>query len=117
MKWLWHLPFRKRASDETGAMEPYPARQLRLIILDGIVLVVGILGPLSALPQVLKILVLQNATGVSVISWGLGALFDIPWILYGIVHKERPIVIAYTLWFFMNIAVTIGALMYGAGAF
>ncbi|RJR14119.1 hypothetical protein C4585_00795 [Candidatus Parcubacteria bacterium] len=115
MKWLSHLYFRKRISADT--LEPFPAKDLRLIILDEIVLVVGVIGPLTTIPQILKIFILQDATGVSTLSWGLSALFDIPWIMYGIVHKERPITIAYTLWLIMNLAVFVGALVYGAGAF
>lgn len=115
MKWLSHLYFRKRISDDN--LEPFPAKELRFIVLDEIVLVVGVIGPLTTIPQILKIFLIQDATGVSTMAWGLSALFDIPWILYGLAHKERPITIAYIMWFVMNILVFIGALTYGAGAF
>ncbi len=100
-----------------GDLEPFPARTAWKRLLDRVVLAVGIIGPLTSIPQILKIYVLQDATGVSVISWGTWALLDIPWIIYGIVHRERPIVVTYCLWLFVNTMVFAGAVMYGAGPF
>lgn len=98
-------------------MEPYPSRKVMTRFLDQIVLTVGVVGPLTSVPQLLKIYWLQDATGVSTMAWLLPAIFDIPWIVYGIVHKERPIIVAYSLWFIVNFSVAVGAVMYGAGIF
>ena len=114
MKGLHHLHLRKRISK---GLEPFPARTSWKRQLDRLVLAVGVIGPAASIPQVLKIYVTQNAGGISVISWGALAILDIPWILYGLVHNERPIVMTYSLWFIINILVTIGATMYGAGLF
>lgn len=67
------------------------------------------------IPQIVKIFAYQDAAGVSVISWATFAVFDIPWILYGLSHNDRPILITYTLWLIMNSIVVVGALMYGNG--
>ncbi len=83
-----------------------------MYILDRVIYVVGIVGPLFTIPQLIKIYYFQSASGVSVISWGAYALFDIPWILYGILHKERPITLTYILWFFFNALVFVGAILY-----
>lgn len=114
MRGLHHLHVRKR---KTHNLEPFPARSSFLRTLDKVVLVIGIIGPLTAIPQIVKIYTTQDATGVSVIAWAVPALFNIPWIMYGFLHKERPIVISYTLWFVMSSLVVIGALKYGAGLF
>lgn len=86
-------------------------------LLDKVVLTVGVIGPLMTIPQILKIYILQDATGVSVLSWGAYALLDIPWILYGLLHGVRPILVTYSLWVIMNCLVVSGALMYGAGLY
>ncbi|MDO8514373.1 MAG: PQ-loop domain-containing transporter [bacterium] len=112
MKGLHHLHLRKRIS---RGLEPFPARTLWKRSLDKVVLGVGIIGPLASIPQVLKIYLVQDATGLSGISWGIWALLDIPWIIYGLVHRERPIIVAYSLWFTVNSLVFIGAMMYGGG--
>ena len=108
-----HPHIRKRSR----GLEPYPARTFWLRILDTVVMTVGILGPVFTLPQIFKIYVGHNASGISVVTWGAYVLFNIPWILYGYVHKERPLAITYALWFFVNLSVFIGALLYGGGFF
>ncbi len=64
-------------------------------------------------PQIVLIYGTHDAAGVSVLSWAAYALLDVPWIVYGIVHKERLIACTYILWFLANTAVALGALVYG----
>ena len=82
-------------------------------MLDVIIYAVGIIGPLLTLPQLVEIYIVHNAAGVSALTWGGYTLLDIPWILYGLAHRERPITITYTLWLAFNGAVFVGALLYG----
>ena len=107
---LHHLHIRKRLSK---SLEPYPARSGWKRLLDKAVYGVGILGPVMTIPQIALIYVGRDATGVAPESWFMWAIFDIPWILYGFAHKERPIVVTYTLWMLANLAVGIGAILYG----
>ena len=81
--------------------------------MDDAVYLAGIVGPAMSLPQLIVIYVGQDATGIAPLSWFSWAVLDIPWILYGIAHKERPIIICYTLWFIINILVGVGAIVYG----
>ncbi len=111
MSGLNHLHLRKRSA----ALEPYPARAKWKRFLDHLVLVVGVLGPAASLPQLVKIYSLHNATGLSALTWGIWALMDTPWIIYGFVHRERPIVYTYLLWFSINTLTCIGAVIYGDG--
>ena len=104
---------RKRVSSRN--LEPYPARSPGLRFLDTVVIAAGIIGPLSTIPQILKIYLLKNATGVSAFSWGMWALLDIPWIMYGIMHRDRAIRTTYFMWFLANGVVFVGALLYGDG--
>jgi len=53
----------------------------------------SVIGPFSAIPQVVEIWLGKNATGVSVTSWLLYIVLAIIWLFYGIVHKEKPIII------------------------
>lgn len=105
-----HLHLRKRLSK---GLEPFPARSRALRMLDRTVFAVGALGPLFTIPQVYKIYATQSANDLSPISWAAWALFDIPWILYGLAHREKPIVSTYILWFVCNGMVFIGAILYG----
>jgi uncharacterized protein with PQ loop repeat len=114
MKGLYHLHLRARGARET---EPYPARKVSLWVLDIIVLTAGVIGPLMTIPQILKIIVLHNAAGISTLTWGMYALLDIPWIVYGIAHASRPILLTYILWFLVNTFVAVEAILFGAGLF
>jgi len=109
-KAMLHLHLHKRMKRAT---EPYPAQSSLKGLLDTVVYAAGIIGPIMALPQVLLVYVGQDATGLSPITWFGWAVLDIPWIIYGLVHKERPIMITYTLWMVINLSVAIGAVIYG----
>ncbi len=82
------------------------------IFLNKIIYLVGILGPIMTLPQVLKIFLDKNAAGVSAISWGFYFLFSGIWLMYGIVNKEKPIIVTYSFWVLFDLLVFIGALIY-----
>jgi uncharacterized protein with PQ loop repeat len=107
---LQHLHARKRGGKD---LEPYPARTRWKRSLDRVIYAVGVIGPVMTLPQIVLIYAGRNATGVSALSFFAMALLDIPWILYGAVHGERPIMMTYTLWLLCNFAIAAGALMYG----
>lgn len=92
--------------------EPYPSARFWIYIVDKLVLSAGILGPIFTIPQILNIYISHDAGGVSPISWGAYMFLNIPWILYGLVHRERPIVITFSLWLFVNFTVFMGALIY-----
>jgi len=93
--------------------EPYPHPDNLKRFIDKAILFVCIAGPLMTIPQVFKIWILRNATGVSAISWGAYLVFAFFWLMYGILHKEKPIIINSSLWIILEALVVIGTLMYG----
>lgn len=110
MSGLHHRHLRKRIYVN---LEKYPHPDFFKRALDVMVYVVGFLGPAFTIPQIWGIYAGANASGVSALTWGAYALFDIVWIVYGIVHKERIITFTYVLWLIMNGVVAVGALIYG----
>jgi len=92
--------------------EPYPAKTRGMQVLDLVVYIAGILGPLATIPQVFQIYTTHNAVGISFLTWSIYALFDIPWVIYAIVHREPPLIVCYILWFLFNSLVAIGVLLY-----
>jgi|SRR3989344_7237364 len=104
-----HLHLRKRISK---GLEPYPARSSGKRILDKIVLAAGIIGPAMSIPQIVLIYSTKNASGIEPISWVSWAILNIPWILYGLAHKEPPIVMTYSLWLVCNMLIFIGGILY-----
>ena len=82
------------------------------LFLDRVTLVAGILGPIMVIPQIYQIFSTHEAHGVSVLSWFAFAVLDIPFIAYGMLHKDRPIVTTYALFCIANTMVAIGAVLY-----
>ncbi|MDP3966138.1 MAG: SemiSWEET family transporter [archaeon] len=109
---LHHFHLRKRIHSK-GEVYPNPNKKIR--VLDKIIYIVGIIGPAMLLPQVIKIFTSKNAEGVSFFSYAFLAIFSIIWLLYGIVHKEKPIIITNALWIVFHLLVAIGVLIYGKG--
>jgi len=85
-------------------------RYVRFI--DKAVYLVAIFGPLMTIPQVLTIWISQNAEDVSLLTWVLYTLTAIFWLLYGIAHRNKPIIISNILWVAMEIPVIVGTIIY-----
>lgn len=97
---------RERTALSAASTTPYSR------FLDRATLAAGIIGPLMTLPQIFKIYFYHQASGVSALSWCAFAALDIPFLLYGFYHKEKPIITTYTLWLIANSAVAIGAIIF-----
>lgn len=82
-------------------------------ILDSVAMAAGILGPIMAVPQAWQIFTTHQAAGVSVASWALFALLDIPLFIYGYAHRDSIIMVSYAMWFVINLVIVCGALIYG----
>lgn len=81
-------------------------------MLDKLVVVFGFLNGLATVPQVLEIWVGKDASGVSLFSWSYYVLFAALLLAYGIVHKEKPIIMTYSIGVVMYLAIVIGIIIY-----
>jgi uncharacterized protein with PQ loop repeat len=81
--------------------------------LDKLTFIVGVIGPFTVLPQIYSIFSTKSATGVSLATWSLIFIVTFPWILYGLAHKEKSIIVSFILWEVVNFTVVIGVLLYG----
>ena len=104
-----HIHFRKRVQRQSGAIEQVDSKKL---FLDRLVVVLGVLNIFATLPQVLEIWLDKDASGVSVYSWAYYTFFASILLLYGFVHKEKPIIATYLGSVLLYAAITIGAIIY-----
>jgi uncharacterized protein with PQ loop repeat len=81
-------------------------------IIDRCALVVGVLFPLTSLPQIFEILIAKDADGVSTITWASWVVLGLFWLAYGIVHKEKPIIISNIMWIILETIVVILSIIY-----
>lgn len=107
---LHHLHKRKRVHEK---LEEYPHPQTHKRLMDHLIYVVCIATAILALPQVWKIWSTQNAGGISLITYIGFVVANIFWIFYGILHKEKPIILLYVLFFIINSFIAIGRILYG----
>jgi uncharacterized protein with PQ loop repeat len=107
---LHHFHKRERVNVKC---EPHSHPKKWKKVMDKLIYVVAFIGPIMTLPQIIKIWGEKNAAGVSVASWATFSVLSIFWIIYGIMHEEKPIIISSTLWFILDACVVLGTLMYG----
>ena len=83
-----------------------------LAFLDKLTFAVGVIGPFTVLPQIYTIFKTHSTQGVSLATWALIFIATFPWILYGVAHKDKSIIVSFTLWEIVNLTVVLGILMY-----
>ena len=108
---LHHLNKRKRLSQP--GQEAFPSRNKWKALLDKSAYSIGIVGPIMTIPQLLKVWMEQNASGVSLISWVAYLFTATFWLIYAISHKEKPLIFMYAAWIIVKIPLIIGIIIYG----
>lgn len=68
--------------------------------------------PLFELPQVVKIYSTHSAVDVSLVTWAFFALSNVAWITYAVQHKLRLLVVIYSVYFAIEVAIVAGILLY-----
>jgi len=103
---IHHLSKRKK-SNKFPHKEPFKK------FIDYAIYFFAIFAPMMTIPQIYKIWSTGNAAGVSAVSWGAFMINGMFWTSYGIVHKDKPIIITNILWVILNFSVMLGAIIYG----
>jgi len=106
---LHHVHRRKKGEE---CCEKYPSNDRYRGLMDKFIYFVAIFGPLISIPQVWNIWVLNQVSGVSIITWSgylLGGLF---WLLYGFMHKEKPIIVTNILCVVIQALIIVGVVVY-----
>lgn len=107
-KGLHHFHLRKRIHEHH---EPYPHPDKWKRLMDKLIYVVGIASPIMTLPQLFTIWIDGNTSGVSLITWASYEVFSVFWLIYGIMHREKPIIITQCLLLFVKALIIIGILV------
>jgi uncharacterized protein with PQ loop repeat len=83
-------------------------------LVDRVTYVVAIVEPIITIPQAATIFVHRTAAGISLSTWIGYEVLTFVWLWYAVAHKDRLIFLYQVLYFFVQTAVIIGGLMYGA---
>ena len=71
------------------------------------------MAPLVTLPQVITIWISHDVSGVSALTWGSYAVVAAFWLVYGFLHKEKPIIIVNAALIILQISIVVGIFLYG----
>ena len=93
--------------------EPYPHPNKWKRFMDKAIYFIIPIGIIMTLPQIYKIWIEQNAGGISLISWTTYLIGAIVWLIYGFLHKEKPIIIGNIFWILTHTTIIIGTILYG----
>lgn len=104
-----HRNVRKRIHQK---YEIYPHPDKFIHFIDILVIIAGFFAIAMTIPQILKIWIGKNAAGLSLISWSSYFLVSIVWLAYGIVHREKPIIIPYSVSLIFHIIIISGIIIY-----
>jgi uncharacterized protein with PQ loop repeat len=77
---------------------------------DGMAYVVGVVGNVAVLPQIIKAWQ-SDAPGLAVLTWVLFIGVGLIWLVYAIMHKQKPLIVAQTVSISCNLAVVMGWIM------
>ena len=107
----------KKSKTKSTTVKHHPKRSRHVYqgkLVDKAVYIAAFVEPATTVPQVLTIFRTKSAAGISLISWVAYLFFSILWLWYGIVHKQKALIIAYSLFGITEVLVIIGGILYGA---
>ena len=81
-------------------------------LLTLLVSIVAVVAPIMTVPQVYQIFSSKTAAGVSPISWLAYTFTSLIWLYYGIIQKEKPIIINSIIGGILSACVVIGTLLF-----
>jgi len=105
-----HLHVRKRIHKDK---EKYPHPNKFKRNYDKLMHFIAVLVPVMALPQVFEIWYYKDAAGISILSFFSFFIFSILWLVYAVLHKEKPLIIMYSFLMLIHLSIVIGGFLYG----
>jgi uncharacterized protein with PQ loop repeat len=73
----------------------------------------GVLSPIATFPQVIKIFFEKNVNGLSIETWTMYFLGAVAMLLYGLVHRQKPIIFMNVVVLPFYLLIIVGILIYG----
>ncbi len=77
---------------------------------DKLMLVFAFAYPLSAVPQIITVFS-GDVAGVSMLSWLSFLMFATVFLIYSMIHKIKPMIITYAIWWLVDAAVVVGIII------
>ena len=78
------------------------------IAFDDSMYLIALVTPILTIPQLLLVWMQRETAGVSLITWGSYAAMSGVWLIYGILHKQKQLVLSQVLLFVLGFGVVLG---------
>ena len=79
---------------------------------DKLIYPVALIAPIMTIPQLLTVWIQRESQGVSLLTWCAYTAVSGIWIIYGLYHKEKPIILTNLLLFVFDASIVLGVLFY-----
>jgi uncharacterized protein with PQ loop repeat len=93
--------------------QPYPHTHRWINLVDRSMIVAVVIGLIMTFPQVLLVWTAKTAAGLSLASWVTYLFTNMLWIVYGVVHRDRLIMVSSLLFVLMQFFIVTGIIFYG----
>ena len=81
-------------------------------IFDKFIAVVGLIGPIMTTPQIMNVWIHHQVEGLALATWSTYVITSAFWLIYGILHKERAIILVNIAWILSNLSIVVGILIF-----
>lgn len=88
----------------------FASKKYKNTFLDHIIYLFAFAGPIMTLPQVYDIWIKRDAD-INLVTWGSYLFIGIVWTMYGLAHKEKPIIYSNALGCVINVLVIWGTIL------
>lgn len=82
------------------------------LVLDRLTYATGIALPLLTIPQAYTILIDKQVEGVSLLTWSFYLLASVLFAVFGIIHKEKLLIITYVPFVAVEALIVAGLIIY-----
>lgn len=106
---LHHFHVRKRIHVKH---EQYPHQNKWVNLMDKLIYLVGVIGPIMTVPQLYEVWSKKAANSLSLVTWASWTVLSCFWLVYAIMHKSWPLIISEILWVIVEAGVLAGIIIY-----
>lgn len=104
-----HYHVRKRVHKK---LEPFPSESTLKRYVDKLMFAIAVLGPVVTIPQLFQILETKDVKGLSLFTWLMWSFFSFVWLVYGMLHRDIPLIVSQALYLAINVAITVAIFAY-----
>jgi|SRR3989344_972802 len=81
-------------------------------LIDHVMFIIALVAPIMTIPQLLEIWVNRKVAGVAVATWAAYTFVSFMWLWYGIVHKEKPVILTNLLLLVFDALIVLGVFIF-----